>query len=232
MRLLLLPGMDGTGRLFAPLIRELPKSIVPEVVSYPADSQQGYAAIAAQVRASLEIEGDVVIVAESFSGPVAVLSAETQPSNLRGIVLCATFVRCPLPVATFLRWHALSVFFRFAPNRLICRFLLGGKRSPELHREVLDAIQSVPPATMAARAREVAKVNVTAELKGCSVPILYLRALDDWLVRSSATSLVQKLRPDLTLVELPGPHLILQTMPKEAAEIIASFCERVNRIRE
>lgn len=35
--LLMLPGMDGTGRLFAPLLPHLPAAIDPRVLSYPPD---------------------------------------------------------------------------------------------------------------------------------------------------------------------------------------------------
>jgi hypothetical protein len=37
MKWILLPGFDGTGMLFAPLLRALPPGIEPVVVSYPAD---------------------------------------------------------------------------------------------------------------------------------------------------------------------------------------------------
>jgi len=33
---LLVPGLDGTGRLFSPLLAELPRTIAPSVIPYPA----------------------------------------------------------------------------------------------------------------------------------------------------------------------------------------------------
>jgi hypothetical protein len=43
MHLLLLPGMDGTGRLFGPLLRALQPTLSPVVVAYPVDQPYGYA---------------------------------------------------------------------------------------------------------------------------------------------------------------------------------------------
>ena len=37
MKWILLPGFDGTGILFAPLLRVLPPEIEPVVVAYPVD---------------------------------------------------------------------------------------------------------------------------------------------------------------------------------------------------
>jgi len=42
MRLLLLPGMDGTGLLFEPLVKALPPSLTAHVVAYPTDQHLGY----------------------------------------------------------------------------------------------------------------------------------------------------------------------------------------------
>jgi hypothetical protein len=36
-------------------------------------------------------------------------------------------------------------------------------------------------------------------------------------------------RPDVEHAELPGPHLVLQAAPSEAAAVLVSFCERVSR---
>jgi len=42
MKLVLLPGLDGTGKLFAPLIEALPSSIDIQVITYPLNKEQSY----------------------------------------------------------------------------------------------------------------------------------------------------------------------------------------------
>lgn len=106
MRLLLLPGMDGTGRLFAPLLAALPPDIDGEPVAYPPDEPLGYEGLLPLVEAAAARGGDFVVVGESFSGPLALLLAARSPPGLRGVVLCATFIRFPLPVPALPRLGA------------------------------------------------------------------------------------------------------------------------------
>ena len=42
MKVVLLPGLDGTGILFKPFIEALPKNIETLVVSYPRTKKQKY----------------------------------------------------------------------------------------------------------------------------------------------------------------------------------------------
>lgn len=101
--IVLLPGLDGTGELFAPLVAAWGDRFRTQVVSYPRAERLGYAALADRVRALLPLHEDYVLLAESFSGPLGVMLAAERPQRLRGLVLCATFARSPLPL---LRWMA------------------------------------------------------------------------------------------------------------------------------
>ncbi len=49
-RLVLLPGLDGTGDLFAPLLQALPLSMQPVVVTYPAGQAMSYEALLEHVQ--------------------------------------------------------------------------------------------------------------------------------------------------------------------------------------
>lgn len=72
LKLLLLPGMDGTGRLFVPFIEQLPPDAWTKVVSYPADRILGYDALLPLIERQIEPSVRHVVLAESFSGPLAV----------------------------------------------------------------------------------------------------------------------------------------------------------------
>ena len=93
MTVVLLPGMDGTGQLFAPFLAELPSSWRSQVVTYPTDSPLDYAELAPRVRAACPSTGEFLVVAESFSGPLAILLAASNPPGLTGVVLVASFAR-------------------------------------------------------------------------------------------------------------------------------------------
>ncbi|MGH3626194.1 MAG: hypothetical protein ACRDRL_01935, partial [Sciscionella sp.] len=70
--------MDGTGDLFAPLIDALGDNIPCSVVRYP-DESLDYAGHEAIARAALPANGPYVILGESFSGPIAVSIAASEP---------------------------------------------------------------------------------------------------------------------------------------------------------
>src|SRR5262249_27056237 len=126
------PGMDGTGRLFAPLLRMLPPTLTAQAVSYPPHEPLGYAGLLPLVEAAAAEGGEFVVVGESFSGPLALMFAARCPSGLRGVVLCASFVRFPLPVPEWCLGVMQPWVFRFLPHRLISWVLLGRHRRGEV----------------------------------------------------------------------------------------------------
>lgn len=168
-----MPGMDGTGRLFRPFTSELPADVQHQVVSYPPDQPLDYAALEPLVPLPRR---DFVIVAESFSGPLAIQIASRAPAHLKALVLIATFVRPPLGwLSSFLGAFALPLLFRAPPPRAALRALLLGTHATDaLVSETRSVIQSVAPAVLASRLRGILSVDVTRELRVVRVPILYL----------------------------------------------------------
>ncbi len=96
--LVLLPGMDGTGELFAPLVAALNSGFKTVVVRYPPNEVLSYAELESIARASLPTNEPFFILGESFSGPIAVSIAASAPPGLKGLILCASFVRNPQPL--------------------------------------------------------------------------------------------------------------------------------------
>ncbi len=90
MRLVLMPGLDGTGIFFRPLIRVLPPEVSTYVITYPAGEALSLAEYARFVRGGLA-GGEAVLVAESFSGLVALMLLHDRPENVRGVIFSATF---------------------------------------------------------------------------------------------------------------------------------------------
>src|SRR5687768_4116314 len=92
---ILLPGLDGTGDLFAPFVAAAPSGFPVQCVRLPDDSQRSYEELAEWVCARLPAE-PVALIAESFSGPLAVLIAD-RCARVAAVVLCASFVKPPWP---------------------------------------------------------------------------------------------------------------------------------------
>src|SRR6516162_3575503 len=97
LRLVLLPGLDGTGLLFRGFLKTLDPAILTAVVSYPPDRDMDHAGLEAVVRASLPTQEPFVLLAESFSGPIAIAIAASRPAGLRGLILSCSFARNPCP---------------------------------------------------------------------------------------------------------------------------------------
>lgn len=224
-RLVLLPGMDGTGQLFAPFIAALDGSVTPSVVRYPAHLSS-YPALTAWAKAAAPTDEPFVLLGESFSGPIALTLAAERPAGLAGLILCATFARCPSAWLARLR-PVLGWLPPLPPSRALMRRLLcnGDQASPDTFCALQSAVASVTPSVMLARLREVAAVDVRETLEQVHVPLLYLRARQDRLVSAQSLEEIRRLKPGIQLAEFNAPHLLLQTASPLAAMAVRGFIQ-------
>lgn len=213
-RAILLPGIDGSGRLFGPLLAAGPRRIAPETISFPPDQPLGYDALLARVRAALP-RGRFLLVAESFSGPLAIRLAAERPRGLAGLVLAATFLHRPLhPLLHPIRGLVGARLFGVAMPAALVRHFMAGPDAPDaLVREVQAAVGATTPEVMALRAMEALRADVRAELGRVDAPILVLSPTRDRLIRADVGNEILALRPDADVVQLDAPHMILQRAP-------------------
>ena len=87
LKLVLLPGMDGTRTLFQPFVDALAGEFEIQIVRYPTHKAFGYEELEAFVRAALPTDSPFILLGESFSGPIAVSIAASKPAALVGLVL-------------------------------------------------------------------------------------------------------------------------------------------------
>lgn len=223
---MLLPGLDGTGELFGPLLAELPDWIHPIVVSYPRDRELGYAELLPLAAASLPTAAPFVILGESFSGPLAIMLAAGRPAGLKGVILCASFVKKPFrTLPAWIGVLCIGPVFRLWPALLKVRSLPMRGELRALLPIALAAIRSVRPEVVASRVRALMNVDVRAELRAMPFPLLYLQALRDQLIGKHNAEEIRSIRPDARLAQIDTRHFLLQLEPKRAAAAIASFLE-------
>jgi pimeloyl-[acyl-carrier protein] methyl ester esterase len=224
LRCLLLPGLDGRGLLFEPLLGVLPPDLAPEVVAYPADRPLGYDDLMPLVEARLPRHEPFAIIAESFSGPLAIRIAARRPPGLVALVLVATFVHRPVPwLPAVLAPLARPLLFRLPPFAAAVRWFLAGDDGDELAAKVARVVRRVAPAVIARRVREALTVDARADLAAVAVPILIVSARRDRLLGPGATRTMTALRPDAAHREIDAPHMLLQRRPREAADAVAPF---------
>jgi pimeloyl-ACP methyl ester carboxylesterase len=218
--LVLLPGLDGTGQLFDRFTRIVPSEVQTEIVPLPPDLLS-YRSLTGFLAQRLDLGPESLLVAESFSGPLAVALAARMP--LAGIVLCNSFIEPPAP--PLLRTVIHPSLFRMAPPLWVVRRYLVGRSAPEdLVLEVRDLIASLPGELIAGRLTTILSVDAAAELQRSQCPILYLRGAQDLLVpESSGTAMTMAAPSRVRIGRVPGPHLLLQASPRMAWDHIEMF---------
>lgn len=228
--LIFLPGLDGTGDLFSPLLELIPPRFQKRIVAYPVDQPLSYDDLLELVKNQLLDEGEVVLIAESFSGPLALRWAIMHPHRVRAVVLCASFIHPPIP-----RWlcrFARAFFFRLPLPKIVLRQLLVGLTAPaELVRWVKKTIRKVRPEVLAARVRAIGDLNCADALRECPLPVLYLAAAQDAIVGKSSLAAIMKVRGDVRVRTIAGPHMLLQVEPLAAWREIEMFIGELNSKR-
>lgn len=221
--LVLLPGLDGTGRLFADFVASFGQVLAPVVISYPTDIELGYEALESLVRSRLPQDKPFFLLAESFSGPIGISIAASPPPGLQGLILCCSFARNPLPVPALLHPFVDILPVSAVPVRLLGFFLLGRFSSPSRLAALDDALARVSPKVLRARGRAAMAIDVSTSLSQLRMPVLYLRASEDRVVPLSSSRRVVSLAPQTRVVEYVAPHFLLQVLPSQAASQITEF---------
>lgn len=213
--------MDGTGRLFSPLISAL-SGHVCDVISFPQSGTQDYQSLTAYVKDRLPNE-DYILLAESFSGPIGAALARSGDKNMKGVIFVATFLSSPnralLAVARFLPIKFLS---GFPFSKFLYKLLFLG---PGASDEVLDLFQSTVRGLSAQVIRERLRAMQSLKFSGekINLPVAYIQAVSDKLVPAEKALEFKRFFNNVMVKSIEGPHFILQANPGACAEIVSEF---------
>ena len=225
--LVLLPGLDGTGLVFEPLLKQLPATIEPLVVRYPGDKPMSFQGHIDFVKACLPEGRPFVLLAESFSGPIGLQLLANPPANLAAVILVATFARYPKPflldLARLLPQGPLRKLFASIP---FCRYFCLGCADREAVSLFQKALADVELEVLSKRLQILAELPPPPETP-FSGPCLYLQAGHDHLVPKRAAAALRNHLPQIEQMQIPGPHIILLAQPEDGARVISSFIERI-----
>jgi pimeloyl-[acyl-carrier protein] methyl ester esterase len=226
--LVLLPGLEGAG-LFDDLISALPPALSVSVVRDPMEQFLSFSDLVPLVEEAAPHHKTFVLVAESYATPLAVKFAAARPPNLAGLVISAGFIRNPSGRRSWLvRVLARPVLFHLSPpSWLFKHFLIGASPPAGLEARVRAALKLVKPGVLARRLRAVVECDAREELAGTEIPLLYLQAENDNVVRPECFREILSLRPDTALVTIPAPHMLIQSQPRMAAEAIMHFIRQL-----
>jgi pimeloyl-[acyl-carrier protein] methyl ester esterase len=226
--LVLLPGMDGTGKLFRGLTEVIPPQWPHRLLAYPADRVLSYQQTLDLVQNDLANERQMVLLAESYSGPIALRFAAAHPARVTAVVLCASFIHPPLP--SWVRWVVGPWMFSCHPPKLALRALMVGRNAPDaVVSEVRAAIAMVRPKVLASRVKDVLRLDCSDALRTCAAPLLYLAGTRDFLVRRRSRDEIRAVKSNVKICSIDGPHLLLQIEPIKAWSEIELFLNDLYR---
>ena len=223
--LVLMPGLDGTGLSFEPLLPLIPADTKVTVIRYPTDKLLSFGETVECAAAQIAAADPPVVIAESFSGPVAVRMIGSGRIKAKYLVLCATFTRSPHPlvwrIARFLRLHLI---LRPDMPKLFFQFILGDDQFISALKPLWKRVHAdVPAAVLGHRLDIINRTDVTEWLEKISIPCLYLQATDDRIVPASCLTDFQRGIPHLAVKRLKTPHFILQARPQACLDAIEEF---------
>ncbi len=190
-----------------------------------------YECLANQLSSRISSSSSCVVIAESFSGPIAVKLATRHSLSIAAIVLVASFVTPPIPaVARLLPW---SLAFHLPLPTFAARWAMLGRSAPDdLVRVFKRSVRETPPKVLAQRVRQLICLDASKELSAVKCPIMYLRPSADRLVPQRCIDAIQRLQIDLHFREIDGPHLLLQRQPVRAWSAISEFLHGISALRK
>lgn len=221
--LVLLPGLDGTGKLFAEFLKALDLTVRALVVPYPEDQPMNYDGLEALVRAALPTDAPFVLLGESFSGPIAIRIAARPPRGLVGLILSVTFASNPFPRLAWARPLAAYLPLKSFPRWVRAPLMWGSASPNQAPRQAQRAMAGVSAAVVRHRIAALLAADENSTLGSISLPTLVLSARRDRVISKAATMRILRGIPHARRIEIDGPHLLLQTCAAECAAEVLSF---------
>lgn len=223
--LVVLPGLDGTEVLFRPLLGLLPDWIQPVVICYPACGPHDYDGLLKVVREKIAGVPRFLVLASSFSGPLAIMLAAAEPERVRGLILSATFLRAPGRYLPYLRLIARSPFIWIV--RAIRRIPIWTLRQrDDPYRQAKAEIwRRVSARCLARRTRAILSVDVRDLARHCDTLVLCIRFADDQAVPREYTEEILHYLSSAQMVTIPGDHFAMWKHAERYAETITRFAE-------
>lgn len=217
----LLPGLHGTSNLFTPLIEAL-GDVPTELITYPVEISQSYDSLLEWLLKNIDWSIPRALVAESFSGPLALRVAEQQTDSVRALTLAASF--CASPTNPGLALLPLRPLMLLRPTKRALRhFLIGEDVSEREVEELRKVVRSIPSKTLSQRIRAILSLEEDQCPNLKNIPIQILQAQNDTMIPWEAQNQLRMQYGHATTHWLDAPHLILQTLPRECAALIKEF---------
>lgn len=229
--LVLVPGMDGTGRLFyaqVPLLAPTYRVATFVLRDSAADMDILVQDLAELVRGMTPNGAPAVICGESFGGTLAMSLAVRHPELVRALVVVNSFPRflpqhrldAALVALRLVPWGTMALVRRLTAFRMHSRYT----HRTELHRFLQEMRYTTREGYMN-RLRILKRYDMRPDLHRISAPALFIASDGDHLVPSveQARYMIERV-PDARLHVLQGHgHICLIAPGVDLAQILAQW---------
>ena len=221
MKIILLPGVDGTGVLFEPFVNIFKADVPVEVVPLTKDSDQS---ILNQVSIIEDAVGDeeVILIVESYSGLLAYELAKRNKIRIKQIFFFGCFLQPPSFIGTIGRFLPVRLL-NMLPDKLLSHFLFNRWSSPELTALFRKAIESVDFPNLKKRIKTIATYQKPSQV--IDVPCVYVQATMDNLVSAYNVKAFEEVCSNLQVEFVEATHMLLQTQPQEMSQLIHKYLQ-------
>lgn len=226
MHIVFLPGLDGSGLFFDSFRKTLPSSMTTQVLSYPRDECRTYQETVDLIYEQLPRDKEYFIVAESFSGPVAIEIASLTSLKLKGLVLVSSF--CFSPLSQLKKQLAQSLLFllHFPASQALIHKVLCNGTDLALSLKIKRVVDALPTSTLKQRILSALNVDLRGALDDMDIPLLILQGGQDRLLDPSCGVTIKRYYEAAEFVEIDGPHCLLQCEPEASSKVIVPFIEK------
>lgn len=233
---ILLPGLDGTGKSYTWLKREmLASGVLPDnIYVIPYDNDFYYDDLVEKIRPIIfNSKLPNFIIAESYAGPLALELATEYPAKVEKMAISGSFGIRPdchiipsLGMELFKFYPKSLIPLNKIPHFLMNDMLMNGFGNPELNSVMAEIYSNSNSNIIDKRIKEI--VNLPLKWrekwsKPINQPTLILKPLKDRLVNKNNSNILHENLPNSFVVELNAPHLLLQTHAPEAWKSIVKF---------
>lgn len=206
----LLPGLHGSTALFEEFVALAPPWARCRPLALPASGDQSFDGLArALAPAVFSDDGPRVLIAESFSTPIAARLSALANGRVALLVLCNPLFAVPLRMPKRLAaWFTRSAL---CPARLVAFAMAGGDMT--LGAAVASEIRALPRVVLERRLSSAFGVRERDIVNHAAARLLVITGARDRLIAPRTARRIVLTLSDASLVELPAAHLVIQATP-------------------
>ena len=234
--LVLVPGIDGTGKLFYRQIPSLERDfqVTPTCLRDEARSMDDLVADLHDQVTRVAGDGRVSLLGESFGGALTLSYAVAHPERVDRLIILNSFAHFGSQARLWLGYHLLRAT-PWGMMRIVRQLNARRMHSPQTERDEIERFHELMRAATRegylSRMRILRDYDIREQLPSIAAKVLYLAADRDTLVPSvEQARLMSELTPGATMRVLEGHgHSCLIAPDMDLAAIVAEWMADAHR---